>query len=141
MSAGRNLRAPIVGSRVNCLEADESDNSKKGLFLFILLGSQAIEELLPPYLLKPCRNGTEVAPCYRVLSQDEPVLPLIENAARQVRSFLQADRHSKRNLCLDYREVDFSLVLVHRLPNCTGFRTARIRKACAICNHAGYTGV
>ncbi|KAL8274078.1 hypothetical protein Esti_001920 [Eimeria stiedai] len=44
----------------------------------------AIEELLPSYLLKPCSSVSETIPCYRVLPQDELILPLIENASRQV---------------------------------------------------------
>ncbi|KAL8450425.1 hypothetical protein Emed_002513 [Eimeria media] len=44
----------------------------------------AIEELLPSYLLKPCSGVLENIPCYRVLPRDELVLPLIENASRQV---------------------------------------------------------
>ncbi|KAL8447776.1 hypothetical protein Emag_004184 [Eimeria magna] len=43
----------------------------------------AIEELLPPYLLKPCSGVLETIPCYRVLPPNEVVLPLIENASRQ----------------------------------------------------------
>ncbi|KAL8432425.1 hypothetical protein Efla_000202 [Eimeria flavescens] len=44
----------------------------------------AVEELLPSYLLKSCSNIHELTPSYRILPPDEPVLPLVENASRQV---------------------------------------------------------